>query len=110
MQPNGGRWRTRCHQEHSLLPPEKTSTGRRRYADTQTKREASCSLGKRPSGVNWSTTSGNCWLSPFRRSSRDIPDKAATALIRSAPSALARSLGEIALFGPEPTQDWATSP
>ena len=43
-------------------------------------------------------TSGNCWLSPFSRSSRDIPENPANVLIRSAPSALAKSFGEIALF------------
>src|SRR5262245_18886999 len=77
---------------------------------SQTKRAASCSVGNRPSGVSWSTTSGNCWLSPLSKSSRYIPENPANVLIRSAPSAVAKSFGEMDLLASEPIHDFATSP
>jgi hypothetical protein len=43
-------------------------------------------------------TSGNCWLSPLSISSRDTPENDANVLIRSTPSAFAKSFGEIDLL------------
>src|SRR5262245_39100567 len=77
---------------------------------SQTNGAAPGSVGNVPSGVSSSTTSGNCWLSPFSKSSRDIPENPANVLIRSAPSAVAKSFGEMDLLAPEPIHDFATSP
>src|ERR1700733_7870704 len=55
-------------------------------------------------------TSGRCWASPASSSSRDRPLCDDKLSIWSAPSALARSLGEIALFGPLLTHLLAVSP
>src|ERR1700685_1939138 len=55
-------------------------------------------------------TSGRCWASPPSKSSRDRPLCDDRLSIWSAPSALARSLGEIVLFGPLPTHVLAVSP
>jgi len=43
-------------------------------------------------------TSGNCWLSQLSISSRDTPENDANVLIRSTPSAFAKSFGEIDLL------------
>src|SRR6202035_4671034 len=55
-------------------------------------------------------TSGRCWASPASNSSRDRPLCDDRLSIWSAPSALARSLGEIVLFGPLPTHELTVSP
>src|SRR5580693_407778 len=76
----------------------------------QSRPDNSLSSGSRPSGVRWLITSGRYWLRPLSNSSDDIPLCEASELIWSAPSALARSPGAIALFGPLPTQELAASP
>jgi hypothetical protein len=54
-------------------------------------------------------TAGKCWLRPESSSSRDKPVCFISALTWSAPSALAKSLGEICLLGPLPIHELAAS-
>ena len=61
-------------------------------------RATSCSVGRCPSGVNWSTTWGKYWLRLCNKSSRDMPDCVISALILSAPRAPAKSFGDISLL------------
>ena len=76
----------------------------------QIRPDTSFSVGSRPSGVRWSTTCGRYWLSPGSSSSRDIPLCEASDRSDRRRARLARSPGEIALFGPLPTQELAVSP